>query len=72
MHNPLEKYKDERRERIPMQRREACNSTGVLTSITGSGEMCVFLHDSVGVLSMPASSGETPKMKTYTLKIFNS
>ena len=72
MHSPLEKYKGERRERLPMQRGEACNSTGVLTRLTGSVEMCVFLSDSVGVLSKPAGSGATLEMKTYTLKIFNT
>jgi len=73
MHSPLEKkYKGQRRERLPTQRGEACNSTGVLTKLTGSGAMRVFLHDSVGVLSRPIGNGVILEMKTYTLKIFNS
>jgi len=72
MHSSLEKYKGERRERIPAQKGEACNSTRVLTRLIGSGEMCMFLRDSTGVLSRPDGSGATPEMKTYTLKIFNS
>ena len=55
-----------------MQRREAWNSTGVLTRLAGSEAMHVFLRDSIWVLSRPAGSEETPEMKTYTLKIFNS
>ena len=72
MHSPLEKYKGERRERLPTQRGEACNSTRVLSRLVGSGAMCVFLCDFSRVLSKPAGSGATPEMKTYTLKIFNS
>jgi len=68
----LKKYKGERRERLPAQRGEACNSTEVLTRLASSGGMCVFLGDTIGVLSRPTGSGATPKMKTYTLKIFNS
>jgi len=55
-----------------MQRGEACSSLGVLTRLTGSGAMCVFLRDFFGVLSRLDGRGTTPEMKTYTLKIFNS
>jgi len=55
-----------------MQRGEACNSTKALTRLASSGAMCVFMRDFVRVLSRPTSSGATPKMKTYALKIFNS
>jgi len=72
MHSSLKKYKGERRERLPAQRGEACNSTGVLTRLAGSGAMCVFLRDSARVLSRPDGGGATPDMETYTLKIFNS
>ena len=68
----FKKYKGERRERLLAQRGEACNSTMVLTRLTRSGEMCVFLRDSVGVFPRPAGSGATPEMKTYTQEIFNS
>ena len=55
-----------------MQRGEACNSIGVLTRLTGSGAMHVLLCDFAGVLFRLLGSRETPKMKTYTLKIYNS
>ena len=66
MHNPLEKYKSKRRERHLAQRGEACNSTGVLTRLVSSGAMCVFLCDSVMVLSRLDGSGKTPRDETYT------
>jgi len=72
MHSPLKKFKGERRERLPAQRGEACNSTGVLTRLAGSGAMRAFLRDSTEVMSRPTGSGATQEMKTYTLKIFNS
>ena len=65
-------YKGKRRERLPAQRGEACNSTGVLTRFVGSEAMLLLLHDSVGALSRSPGSRATPEMKTYTLKIFNS
>jgi len=68
----FKKYKGERRERLPTQRGEACNSTGVRSRLASSGEMCLFLCDFVGVLSRPASSGATPDLKNYTLEFFNS
>ena len=55
-----------------MQRGDVSNSVGVLTRLTSSGKMCVFMCDFVGVMSKPAGSRETPQMKNYTLKIFNS
>lgn len=68
----LKRYESERRERLHAQRGEACNSIGVLTRVAGSRAICVFLCDFTGVFSWPTSSGATPKMKTYTLKILNS
>jgi len=53
----------ERRERLPAQRGDACNSTEVLTRLIGSGAMLVYLHDSIGVLSRPVGSGATQEMK---------
>ena len=57
---------------LPAQRGEACNSIEVLIRLADGGAMCVFLCDFTGVLSRPAGSEATPKMKTYTMKIFNS
>jgi len=67
MHNPLKKYKGERREMILTQRGEACNSTGVLTRLASSGEMRVFLRGSIEVLPRLVGSEATIEMKTYTL-----
>jgi len=73
IHSPLSKNKkSQRRERLPTQRGEARNSIRVLTKLTASGAMSVFLHDSVKVLSNPANSGATSEMKTYSLKILSS
>lgn len=72
MYNSLKKYIGERRERLLVQRGEAHNSTWVLTKLVGSGEMCVFMRDSIRVLSRPTRSRATREMKTYTLEIFNS
>lgn len=64
MHSSLsENNKGERRERLPAQRSEACNSTGVLSRLASSGAMLVFIGGFVRVLSNPTSNRETPKMK---------
>lgn len=44
-----------------MQRGDAGISTGVLTMLTSSGVMLVFLRDTVRVLSRLAGNGETPE-----------
>jgi len=46
-----------------MQRGDASNFIEVLTRLTGSGAMLVFLRDSVGVLTRPAHSRATLEMK---------
>lgn len=46
-----------------MQGGDASNSAKVLTRVAGSGAMLVFLCYSTEVLSRPAGSGVTPKMK---------
>ena len=56
-------YKGERRERLPTQGGDASNSAGVLTRLSSSRAMLVFLCDSTGVLSRLGGSGATPEMK---------
>ena len=68
MHSSLKKYQGERRESLPAQRGEACNSNGLLTTLTSSGEMHVFLRDSTGVLSRPAGNKAAPEMKNLYSK----
>ena len=46
-----------------MQRGDASSSAEVLTRVTGSEALLVFLFDSVWVLSRLAGSGATPGMK---------
>ena len=46
-----------------MQRGDASNSVEVLTMLTGSGAMLVFLRDSFRVLSRPIGSEATPETK---------
>ena len=42
---------------------DASNFVGVVNRLVGSRAMLLFLCDSVGVLSRPARSEETPEMK---------
>jgi len=46
-----------------MHRGDASNSARVLTRLTSSGAMLVFLCDFVGVLSGPTGGKETSGMK---------
>lgn len=46
-----------------MWRGDASNFVRVLTRLIGSGSILVFLHDSVGVMSRPTSSGATLEMR---------
>ena len=55
--------KCERIDSLPTERGDTGNFVRVLTNLAGSDTMLVFPRDSVEVLSRPAGSGATPRMK---------